>query len=111
MKKIEIGDLRERVTLQTPGVPVDDGGGGKTVFWADLATVWAAIRPVSNAERYYAQQIEATTTHEIFIRWRADVRNDMRILHCGAVYDVTSVQDVDGRRRFLRLLCEEAAGA
>jgi len=111
MKKIEIGELRERVTIQRPGPPVDDGGGGKTVFWTDLATVWAAVRPVSNAERYYAQQVEAMTTHEIFIRWRADIRNDMRIVHRAGVYDITSVQDLDGRRRFLKLMCEEAACA
>jgi SPP1 family predicted phage head-tail adaptor len=111
MKKIEIGELRERVTIQTPGAPVDDGGGGTTTFWTDLAEVWAAVRPVSNAERYYAQQVEASTTHEIFIRWRGDVKNNMRVLHRGAVYDVTSVADVDGRRRFLKLMCEEESFA
>ena len=108
MKKIEIGDLRERITIQAPGDPVDDGGGGKSVFWADLAIVWAAIKPVSNAERFYAQQIEVSTTHEIFIRYRTDVKNNMRILHGEAVYDITSIVDVDGRRRFLKLMCEEA---
>lgn len=111
MKKVEIGELRERVTIQAPGPPVDDGGGGVTVFWTDLATVWAAIRPVSNVERYYAQQVEASTTHEIFIRWRGDVKNAMRVLHRGAVYDIKSVLDLDGRHRFLKLQCEEAPDA
>lgn len=50
------GQLRHRVTIQQL-TKVEDEGGGYAEVWTDVATVWAAIKPMRGNERYEAQQV------------------------------------------------------
>lgn len=100
------GRLRHRVTLQQL-TQVPDGGGGYTEDWTDVATVWAAVEPLRGQERYEAQQVQATLSHRITIRYRAGVEPSMRVVHDGRVFNVLSVIDPQERHRELQLLVEE----
>jgi SPP1 family predicted phage head-tail adaptor len=100
-----IGALRDRVTLESPSRTAD-GGGGAAVTWTTVAEVWAAVRPITGAERLEADQIAGRITHEVWLRERPDVvpamrlRQDARVLHIVAVLRT-------GRRNRLKCLCEE----
>lgn len=102
----QIGDLNRRAVLQQP-VETEDGGGGKTVAWHDVAEVWAQDEPVSSRERLFAGQTMAEITRRIRIRFRADVRSFWRIRVGEAHYTIDSVIDMAGAHRFLELLCLE----
>jgi len=101
-----IGQLRHRVTLQQ-AVEQDDGYGGRTVTWQDVATVWAAVEPLRGDERYRAQQVRAQLSHRVTIRYRPGVRPGMRVVYGGRLLAITAVIDPEERHERLELLCEE----
>ncbi len=98
--------LTEQITIQRPA-KIDDEGGGKRVVWQDVATVWARIKPVSSRERFFAGQNVAEISHKIYIRYRADIKNNMRISRGADHYLVDSIIDVEGGHIYLELLCTE----
>lgn len=105
-----IGRMRQRVTIQR-----NDGTKGtrgqKAESWTDIKTVWAEVRTLSGTEGETANMNIASATHLVTIRWRSDVTEKMR-LEWGTKYlGIVSIRDIDGRRQFLDLYCEEAIDA
>jgi len=103
-----IGKLRERVTIEQP-TRASDGQGGYTETWSTLATVWAAIKPVTARETYFGHKLEHRVTHKITIRYRSDIAIQMRIAQGTRYFQIHGYKNVDERNRFLELLCEEGA--
>ncbi len=104
-----IGGLRSRVVLQQRAITPDTGGGGVDA-WTTLATVWAEIIPLAQAERGEAEQTRAGGAFDITIRYRSDVTSDLRVLYLNAPLAIRSVIDVDNRHRWLQLHCEVDGG-
>lgn len=103
---LRIGDLRHRLSIEAP-VRNDDGLGGSDAAWAEMAVVWAAVRPISGSERERADQFAGRLTHEIWIRYRDDIRPEMRFRFTARTFEIRAVIDPGERRRFLKCLCEE----
>lgn len=101
-----IGKLRHRVTLQEL-VKTDDGYGGIVETWQDVATVWAAIKPLRGNERYTAQQVQSELSHKITIRYQAGIKPQMKLLYKGRTFEIESVIDIEERHQWLELLCSE----
>ncbi len=101
-----IGALRRRLTLQRP-VRADDGGGGAAVTWETVAEVWAALSPLTGVEALDADRLAGRVSHEIWIRWRADVLPEMRFALGSRLFDIRAAFDTDERRRWLRCLALE----
>ena len=107
--RVSIASLRHRVTLQAP-VDADDGAGGTTRSWADVATLWAAIAPAgpgSTGERVAAGRIEAAARLRLTIRHRAGLSHAMRFVAGPRVLAILGIADPDGRGRWLTCDCEE----
>lgn len=100
------GDLRHRVTLQQE-TRVEDGYGGFTVTWADVATVWAGIQPISGNEALVARQLQDSITHKVVMRYRAGVVAAMRLKFGTRVFNIREVRNFDERNWKLELRCEE----
>ena len=98
---ITIGDLRHRVQIET-AVRSSDGGGGATVAWTLVADVWAAIWPRTSDEALQLDRVAGKATHDIWIRFRSDVKPDMRVKFGTRVFDIRGVIDADDRARWLR---------
>lgn len=62
------GKLGRRVTFQQPTSAVDDYGQPVPGSFDDVATVWAAIRPMGSSERLAASQMQSGQTHVITVR-------------------------------------------
>lgn len=103
---VRAGDLRTRVTLQTQ-VRQPDGQGGWQVDWTPLAEVWAGIWPRSASEALQHDRVAGTATHDIWLRYRADIKPEMRIVAGARVFGILGVMDVDGRKRWLKCIVEE----
>lgn len=101
-----IGALRQRVTIESP-VRAEDGGGGATVTWAEVAEVWAAIAPASANERDIAGRLDGVVSHRVVLRFRGDLAGGMRLRHDGRVFRVLVAHDPDERRRWTQCLVEE----
>lgn len=100
------GLLRHRVDL-VQDVDTPDGAGGSTSLPQTLATVWAQIQGLQGRELAEWQQVTASADYSITIRYRADVLPQMRVLDGDRSFEIRSVIDPDGRRRELRLFCQQ----
>lgn len=107
MRPIRAGELRHKVTLQQE-ISKDDNHGGQVLAWADVATVWAKIEPISGTEAIVARQVQDSLTHKIWLRWRPGVVAKMRLLFGKRVFNIIEPpRNWDERNRMLELRCEE----
>jgi len=105
-----IGRLRHKVTIQRPVETVDDAGETIT-SWEEVETVDGEREHLSGAEWWAAQQVYADLSVRWRVRFRDDVVPKMRLIECifpkVHTYNVLAVLDVDGRGRWLHILCSE----
>jgi SPP1 family predicted phage head-tail adaptor len=93
-------DLNKRLVIEAPLPGLSDGG-SETISWQPLGTVWAALRPKSGREAVHADAQTLHTTHEIWLRYRADLTGAMRFRLGLRVFAITSILDPDERQRWL----------
>ena len=82
-------------------------GGEVTLTPATVATVWAAIQPLSGEEAMVAKQSQATTTHKIIILYRPDITPDMQATYDGRTFRFESVINLDEANRHLLIAATE----
>jgi SPP1 family predicted phage head-tail adaptor len=104
--RASINELRARVALEAP-VDAPDGAGGSTRRYEPVTRLWAAITPLAGAPHFIAQRQEQSITHRARLRWRSDLRIDMRLVLGARRLLIRAVYDEDERRRFLVCHCEE----
>jgi SPP1 family predicted phage head-tail adaptor len=95
-----------RVTLQTCTEALDSYG-TPTLTWTTKATVWAQIEPLSARELFAARQVQATTTHQIRIRYYAGLTTKWRLLHDGRTFNIDSAINTNEAGIEWVLLCTE----
>jgi len=86
---IEAGRLRHRVRIEQSVLVVDSNGdaiqdpntGETTNEWVEVATVWAAIEPISGREFIQSQSTQSQITARIVIRFREGINAAMRLVH------------------------------
>jgi SPP1 family predicted phage head-tail adaptor len=101
-----LSELSHRVRIEAP-VRTPDDAGGATLTWALQAEAYAAIRDVSGHESLDHDRLAGHVTHSIWFRHRTDLTTTHRLMFGVRRFDIRSVLDRDGRRRFLECLCEE----
>ena len=103
--------LNRRVTLQSPTI-ARDAAGGEVVTWADVATVWAYINPLSGHELVNAQSAFAEVTHLIIIRWQSAFSDPqavakMRAVYAGRYFAIGAATDIDTAHQFIAMSAQE----
>lgn len=84
---LDAGTLRHKVTIQQlvdiadSSGEVQDSNGDPVQEWVDVATVWAAIEPVSGREFIAAQAEQSKVVARVVIRYRNDIDSAMRLFH------------------------------
>lgn len=108
---MQSGKLRERVTLQSKTV-VRDAFGSEVVTWVISATVWADVRSTDGTEQVESSvdQVVATISHSVLIRYMAGLSPSMRVVWQGKVLQILSIVENDNRQRQLILKCNEVVG-
>lgn len=106
MSVVHIGALRHRIVLEA-ATRVTDGGGGAVVTWLPVADLWASITPTTGTEVVVAEQIAGRVSHEIVVRYRADIVPAMRFRLGSRIFEIIAALDITERRRLLRCLCRE----
>jgi SPP1 family predicted phage head-tail adaptor len=89
------GRLRHRVRIDQLVAPVDSFGDplrgeqGEILdpVWTELATVWAAIEPLSAREFVQSAATQSQVVARIVIRYRDDITAAMRLVHGAKVYN------------------------
>lgn len=101
---INAGKLRHRVTIQAPTHTQDSTTGETAVTWADVATVWAAVEPLSVKEYLQSQADQSEVSARVTIRHRAGLTADMRIVHRGQNYNPAGfLEDKDSGLEYITI--------
>lgn len=103
-----IGNLREHVVLQSVTYE-DDGYGGQIPTWHDHGPIAARVEPLKGEERIIAGRLASPYDVAVHIRYRDDVRTDWRVVYRGETLEITSLRNLDERKRFLTLECTGGA--
>jgi len=104
---MNIGKLRHRITIQEYAASRDSFG-AQVQTWADKATVFASIAPVSGKEYFAAQQINSEITTKITIRYLPGITPKMRVLFNGRIFEILAVLNHEERNIELNLMCKES---
>ena len=97
---IDPGRLRNELALEECTY-LPDSFGGHAESWAEIATLFAMIEPVSARSAFGAGQSLEIVTHRVTIRWRDGVRSGLRFRKHGRVFSILTVHDPDESGRYL----------
>jgi head-tail adaptor len=93
------GQRRHLVTLENPGDPIPDGGGGYIETWAPLSppTRMAEIKPATarDLERVVANTVESTASHILTMDYHPQLTTETRITFGTRVFTVDGKQNPD----------------
>ena len=103
---MKAGPLRQRVTIQEKSASQNTYG-EEVITWTDLATVWAAVEPLTGREFLEGKQITAEVSTRIRIRYRSGITPEMRVEFGSIVYDIHSIIHLEEREREIHLICQE----
>ena len=101
-----VGRMRHRLVIEAVQ-SVPDEAGGWQVAYKTLGAVWAAIRPVGVDTSHAPRQSGETITHELTLRYRADMQVGMRLRQGEACYVIRLLVDPDHRKNWLLCLCSQ----
>lgn len=107
---IDPGKMRHRITFQRFTGSLDDYGDplqADDSHWADVATVWAAIDPISGREFYAAEQSQSEVSHKVRCRYRSGLNTAMRINFGKRRFSIISIIDWEERHESLLIMCKE----
>jgi len=98
------GMLRTPVQFQRK-LNVPDGAGGFRTSWAGIAgaPTRAYFKALSGAERMMASRLDAQVTGRITVRYFGDVSAADRVLIEGEPHNITFLNDVERRKRWLEI--------
>lgn len=100
--ELNAGALREPITIQRK-VSVSDGMGGQAISWIDIASVRAHVKPLSGREALQAMQLQASITHRVYIRYRADLLPSDRLLMRGQPLHIRAILNMEMRNQWLEV--------
>ena len=108
---MKAGELRHRVSLQSPTYARDSGGQNLISGWTTEATYWARVESFSGREYEDDAQVVSETQLRVTLRWPLGqtLGSDWRLLFGSRVLHIDSVTNLDERNRTAVLVCRETA--
>lgn len=102
-----IGQMRNRIVLQTLGGSTDAGGGQATSY-STATTVWASVENLSGAEGMFGDQLRGTANYKFIIRYYSALTEKHRISYNSKTFNITYVKNImEGREKFQEILAIE----
>ncbi|MCC2532714.1 phage head closure protein [Bacillus velezensis] len=111
----KISQLRHRLTFQKKTETQDEEGNWNATY-VDLFTVWGAVEgavSLGNSETMIAGALGVKTPKKITVRYRKDIKPNMRIVKrvpkekTERVFDILDTNDPDDQGEELEILCQE----
>ena len=103
---IRAGRLKHRVGIQTQSTSLDSYG-EPSDSWITDETVWAAVEPVSGAERDIGEGLAGIVSHRVVMRYTANATPKKRLLFGSRILGIVSVLNTDEGDEMLRIFCKE----
>lgn len=103
MSTLAAGRLRHEVAFQSRERV--RANGQWELQWTDVATaVPAEVRPLSGNQQLQSAAIQNSIEAQVKLRWRDDLKPEMRMLHGTDIYDIKQIIPDPTLRRWLTLL-------
>ena len=102
------GALREVVELLQFNESQDEFG-ETDVTWTVLYKRWASVETSTASARFTGESTTAFRRYVFMLRWDPDlatINEKYRIRYRGDDYDIDSIEDIDGRRKEIRIAGE-----
>ncbi len=99
------GKLRHKIALLKKET-ITNPSGYSSESWQIVAEVWAMIEGLKGKEYFAAAAINAQSQVRMTIRYKIGINADMRIRHNTTEYEIRSIADQDGRKRYLQIMGE-----
>lgn len=103
---IAAGTLRHQIEIQRYTETQNDFG-EVIEEWNTLHTVRASIAPLSGKEYFASKQVNAETTHQVYIRYISGLKPADRILFNGRIFNILNILNYKEKNVSLELLCTE----
>ena len=103
---MEAGKLNRRITIQRKTV-TPDSYNQPIETWVDAFTVWCRVVSSGGKEYYAAQKLNASTEIVFSVRYTTGIASTDRIKYGSRVFEILSVNDVDGMREELQISAKE----
>ncbi|WP_343692767.1 phage head closure protein [Chitinophaga sp.] len=100
-----IGQMRQKITIQSP-VSTAVGGGGVETTYTEVLTDWVEARPLSSSRELSEYQTVIKNGYRFTIRYRNGFTPDksMLIVYKGKNYTVNSIEQVEERQKYWRIV-------
>lgn len=104
---LHLGKMRHRIEIQVRDVePTETGEPGYS--WSEFATIWSSVEPLLGGyEAVASRQRQARVPTRFRIRYLGGIRAEMRVVWDERWFNITEVQQIDGKRHEMILLTEE----
>jgi len=102
---IRPGEMRERVTIQTP-TQVNNALGEATFTWADSQTIWASVNGVSSREALADGQQETRITHRVRMRYVDGLKHTDRLKWRDRILQIVSLLEYENRSEHVAICAE-----
>lgn len=99
--------MNRRVTVQTPGAPTTDEGGGSVPGTPTEIQTWAYVEPLDGNEQIQAMQTGMVRPHRFTIRYRPGMTSAKGLVYGSRSFDIRSVVDVDEAHDEIVILADE----
>jgi SPP1 family predicted phage head-tail adaptor len=103
------GTMRRQIVIQQSNA-TQNTSGDPIPAWETFATVRAAIVPLQGRELLAAQQIVASVSHRLDMRYVVGVTPAMRVTYDGRYFDIQAAIDPTELKREMQLFCLERVG-
>lgn len=103
---MEIASLNKRITLQELKLTVNENG-FEIEEWIDYKRVWAGVSNLHGREYFDAAAIQMENTVKFTIRYLPGIDTSMRIVLKGKNYNITSIDNIKYRNRFMEIKAME----
>lgn len=104
------GELIERITIRRQVNVKNAATGGLTRTWETLATVWARVRTINGREAVIASTLQGTSTFEIMIRFRHDLKAADQVVWGGRELNIIAPpEDRYGDRKWTQIIASTLA--
>ncbi|MCM3616681.1 phage head closure protein [Sutcliffiella horikoshii] len=101
------GKLNRPITVKESVNVKNTGGGMKTEFRPVLST-FANINTLSGREFWQAQQMEASVSHKVTIRYREGLKRSQFVFYNKRKFEIQYIFNRDEGNKFLELYCLES---
>lgn len=102
---MQIGPLRHRLLIQAETTTPDDYG-DRAKGWTDVCTLWCDAQPTTGFEKESLGAPRGVQRFTFTTRYYPGITAAHRCVFRGTIFDITSVVDVDSRRRTLEITAQ-----